>query len=234
MSIFKLLPDDSLLNSQKWEEIFFNRAILRPADDLLEIFESYVDCLDRLNSSKLIEFCLDAEFCSDFMDFYHLRVCMVLKGQDFFNAIISGNFENVSIAASFLGLVNRYDDGIRRSLIAAYIANSGRILLNDATFYTTKKFISSVGVNHFSSPKFSGRMSVAALAMGGEVLPEVSVENLGVIRQGDFLVHKKLGICCIYIIAKNNAGQITSMVLFKDGMHNMLLSNNDLWRRLDS
>ncbi|RRD55678.1 hypothetical protein EII20_14110 [Comamonadaceae bacterium OH2545_COT-014] len=210
----------------------FNLMINFDGKELLGIFESYIDCMNMLNLRDVAKLSSALDLCSDCMDFYNFRAYVIMRGRDVFNRILSGCGEIDEGVKFIVSSVNRLEDDFRSSMIYAYLLKTGRSLIMDSCFYDDKLFV-SVLMNDFFVNKNMGGTGMLSDVLGGSVVHEAAVDGIGLVRQGDFIRHKKFGIAWLYMIVKDPLCNFKALAVFKDSMRDVLLGLPGLWSGVD-
>ena len=117
-------------------------------------------------------------------------------------------------------------------MLYSYVAKTGRDLIADSDFYSDDLFVKSIMNPVLGFEKYDDGFQYS-VALGGEVLQEVCIDGLGVISRGDFIRHEKFGIGWLYVMAKNSIDRVKALVLFKDLMRNVLISDVAGWSRYE-
>lgn len=204
-----------------------------PAHELLLIFRSYMELLVSLNNLNFSRYVYNEKLCNDSMEFYNLRSAIIVGGRDVCNRILLGQYELAVKFLDFKRPIIRFGDAMRSSMLYSYVAKTGRDLIADYDFYSDDLFVKSIMNPVLGFKKYDDDGFQYSVALGGEVLQEACIDGLGIICRGDFIRHEKFGIGWLYVIAKNSFGRVKALVLFKDLMRNVLISDVASWSRYE-
>lgn len=231
LSIFDLVRSDWLQDVYKTQSHAFDAMMKISSDDIIGVFHSYIFCMSELNNYDFAKYVRNLGLWVDCFGFYNSRAAIIVSGKVEYEKVISGDFNFNADFLRFADPICRLEDGVRSSMICAYAAKTGRNLMHDVDFFSDELFVATIRNTVFDEDFQKAMDGDYSIAMGGDLLAEVSVDGLGVVRRGEFLVHQKFGIAWLYLIARDRLGNVKIFALFKDSMRNLLLSDGVGWRR---
>lgn len=231
VSIFDIEDRGWLGNLPQLQQRLFSKMQEFSPKELRDIFESYVTALARLNNSKLAEYAKNSGLCSDGMEFYNLRAAIIIGGEYLYDQIVRENYRFLPSLNYCVDVACGVENNIRSSILYAYMEKTEGSLIIDSSFFSDELFVQTILCETFQFGGEGPSRQDYSIIMGGDILREVNIMGLGTVRQGDLLVHKTLGVCWLYVIARDPLDNIKAFAVAKDSFHNLVINHPNIWRK---
>jgi len=203
---------------------------------VIRLFNDFEFLVNSLNIEELAIFAKESGFCKDGFDFLNMKVSIVLYGYDFFLRVKAGDYCGLEMCRAFSVPMRKIFYEVIGGFDAWCINHNkeGVAYLCD---YSDEKFMNffrpSICIGEAFKENWKCAASDEDLTESSIPLSEVDFLDIGNICQGDFLIHKKLGIFWVYRIYRNPLGKINLDAMFKEQHRAMLLmEGSDLIRGL--
>ena len=138
MDIFQVLNGFCVSMGRALYGAIFEKAMDIPAQKIPEVFESYIQALEMLNTFDTGKYGVSCKLAPDEYHFLNLRAGGIIEGERCCTRVLSGDFQALEECRGFTWMDYRLDEMIKNSLYCAYFEKTNRDLLEDSDFFTDK------------------------------------------------------------------------------------------------
>ena len=240
--LFFDVVDGKLIGSKRSVRLAYSKIREFTSEQILSCYENYLHLQISLNSIELASYLIDSGLCFDAIDFLNVRAKILLGGRGVYEKVIDGNYGFLSDVrySADRGFGDYTDPKIRDALALALFSKDKIVHVDNHIESHDELFFDGIHNKSFALRDDVMPFGLRNGCEENDYLSSIDVDGLGVVRTGQFLKHKKDGVCYVCSIMKSPGrllystnGGITSCVIFPLGLSIYSLTSDvfSMWSR---